>query len=164
MQTGKPLSFMARPCSCCLNKFYFIHISGIFVWSWFIKSFVFLSLEGNYKPMKNKVALHFIHISPARRGEHLVLVEILYDGLKTNSWHYRCSRKFTPTGMESFDQRLGSEMTAAIQISEFPKDNWHTIARETEREYWFCLNLFVLFPLSISFAFFKLVGNRMQQL
>lgn len=81
--------------------------------------------------MKNKVALDCVHISGAQRSEHLVVAEILYDGLKSNSWHYRCSRKFTPTGMESFDQRLGSEMTAAIQILEFPKFNWHTIASAT---------------------------------
>lgn len=111
------------------------------MWSWFIKSFVFLFLEEDDEAMKNKVALHSIHISLAQRSKHLNVAEILYDGLKTNSWHYRCSRKFTPTGMESCDQRLGSEIAAVIQISEFPKDNWHTIAGESSGSATICFFL-----------------------
>lgn len=33
--------------------------------------------------------------------------------------------------MESFDQRLGSEIAAVIQISEFPKKNWPFVAGES---------------------------------
>lgn len=121
------------------------------MWSQFIKSFVFLSLEEDYEAMKNMVALHSIHISPAQRNKHVDLAEILYDRLKTNSWHCRWSRKFAPTGMESFDQRLGSEMAAIIQLSAFPKDNWHSIAGESIGSVTICFSCFLCVPYVLLF-------------
>lgn len=104
--------------------------------------------------MKSKVTLHCIHISPAQSSKHLEVGEIVYDGLKTNSLHYSCSRKFTQTGMESFDQRLGSEMAAIIQISEFPKDNWHSIAGASIGSATICFSCF-LCPYVLGFFYLE---------
>lgn len=38
-----------------------------------MKSFFFLSLDNNYKTMKNKAALHSIHIARAQRSKHVDL-------------------------------------------------------------------------------------------
>lgn len=53
-----------------LTNFISFRSQPFFVCSWFIKSFVFLSLGEDYKAIKNKAALHYIHISPAQRSKH----------------------------------------------------------------------------------------------